>query len=290
MREAQIAQAAAAPPSSAQLAAEVRRVGAQSGMCGCADAAAARSPPFPRLLSALLSRPLRLSRRPQAYGKLQFDFPLVRPEALSALAEALPTAEEVKQVTTAYGAGGSLNAADAADADRFFLAMAQARSASLPQAPGPLHLPLSAPAAAAAPARQVPRAAAKVAGMRLRQEFESAAAAVASQAATWAAVCAEVQASEPLTRILEIILALGNILNRGSARGNAAGFKLSSLTKLVETKAANRSTTLLHYLAKTVEAKSADLLGFAASLSHLEPASKARTRRRGPFSDARQGG
>ena len=88
----------------------------------------------------------------------------------------------------------------------------------------------------------------------------------------------QVQASEPLTRILEVILALGNILNRGSTRGNAAGFKLSSLTKLVETKAANKSTTLLHYLAKTVEAKSAELVSFAKTLPTLEAGSRIKAR------------
>ena len=59
-------------------------------MCGCSDAAASRSPPpFPRLLSARLLACAAPLRRPQAYGKLQFDFPLVRPEALSALQRAL---------------------------------------------------------------------------------------------------------------------------------------------------------------------------------------------------------
>lgn len=165
---------------------------------------------------------------------------------------------------------------------------------------------------------RVPRLQAKLAGLMLRAEFGAGAEGVQRQTATWAAVCSEarapnscrtaprhqrhapraavllrrapkpaglparravqVQASEPLTRILEVILALGNILNRGSTRGNAAGFKLSSLTKLVETKAANKSTTLLHYLAKTVEAKSAELVSFAKTLPTLEAGSRIKAR------------
>ena len=44
----------------------------------------------------------------------------------------------------------------------------------------------------------------------------------------------EVQRSKRLKRMLEIILAFGNYMNRGQ-RGNAVGFKLLSLTREEET-------------------------------------------------------
>ena len=62
--------------------------------------------------------------------------------------------------------------------------------------------------------------------------------------------------------MLEYILALGNHLNKGTARGQATGFKLDGLLKFTETKGVDQSTTLLHYLCSTVSTKSPDLLTF----------------------------
>lgn len=65
----------------------------------------------------------------------------------------------------------------------------------------------------------------------------------------------EVSRSRRLRRLLEIVLALGNYMNRG-ARGNASGFRLTSLNRLADTKSsAARGTTLLHYLVQILEKK-----------------------------------
>ena len=54
---------------------------------------------------------------------------------------------------------------------------------------------------------------------------------------------------------MEIVLAFGNYMNRG-ARGNASGFKISSLNKIMDTKSSsNRNVTLLHYLIEMLEKK-----------------------------------
>lgn len=61
-----------------------------------------------------------------------------------------------------------------------------------------------------------------------------------------AIVCAsrEVTRSKRLTQILEVVLAFGNFLNKGQ-RGNAYGFKVSSLNKIVDTKSSiDRSVRL----------------------------------------------
>ena len=47
--------------------------------------------------------------------------------------------------------------------------------------------------------------------------------------------------------LLQVVLSIGNALNGGTAKGNAPGFKLSTLLKLAELKAADKKTTLLHY-------------------------------------------
>lgn len=64
-----------------------------------------------------------------------------------------------------------------------------------------------------------------------------------------AIVCAsrEVIRSKRLTQILEVVLAFGNFLNKGQ-RGNAYGFKVSSLNKIVDTKSSiDRSVLHLSY-------------------------------------------
>lgn len=72
----------------------------------------------------------------------------------------------------------------------------------------------------------------------------------------------EVARSRRLRKLLELVLALGNYMNRG-ARGNAFGFRLQSLNRLTDTKASSakaKGTTLLHYLVQVVEAKFKDIL------------------------------
>ena len=64
----------------------------------------------------------------------------------------------------------------------------------------------------------------------------------------------EVARSKKLKKLLEIILALGNYMNRGP-RGNAVGFRISSLNRLADTKSSSKNTTLLHYLVDILESK-----------------------------------
>lgn len=45
----------------------------------------------------------------------------------------------------------------------------------------------------------------------------------------------EVVRSKRMTQILEVVLAFGNFMNKGQ-RGNAYGFKVSSLNKIADTK------------------------------------------------------
>lgn len=52
-----------------------------------------------------------------------------------------------------------------------------------------------------------------------------------------------------MAKIFELILALGNYMNKG-ARGNSPGFKLNSLSKLRDTKSSDGQQTLLHFLVR----------------------------------------
>ena len=67
--------------------------------------------------------------------------------------------------------------------------------------------------------------------------------------------CSEVVTSGKLRKVLEVVLAFGNFMNQGR-RGNAFGFKLSSLNNILDTKSStDKDVTLLHYVIKTLESK-----------------------------------
>ncbi|XP_049531619.1 disheveled-associated activator of morphogenesis 1 isoform X2 [Anopheles darlingi] len=84
----------------------------------------------------------------------------------------------------------------------------------------------------------------------------------------------EVARSRKLRKLLELVLALGNYMNRG-ARGNASGFRLASLNRLADTKSsAAKGTTLLHYLVQIIEKKFKDILTLEEDLPHVKEASK----------------
>lgn len=84
----------------------------------------------------------------------------------------------------------------------------------------------------------------------------------------------EVARSRRLRKLLEVVLALGNYMNRG-ARGNASGFRLASLNRLADTKSSSaKGTTLLHYLVEVVEKKLKDVLKLEEDIPHVRQAAK----------------
>lgn len=86
--------------------------------------------------------------------------------------------------------------------------------------------------------------------------------------------CEEVRNGAKLKDIMKMILNLGNLLNSGTARGSAVGFKLDSLLKLTDTRATNGRMTLMHYLCKHLAEKLPTLLDFHEELLSLEAATK----------------
>lgn len=53
----------------------------------------------------------------------------------------------------------------------------------------------------------------------------------------------------------QIILLVGNFLNGTNFQGGAFGIRIGSINKLVDTKASNNDSTLLHFLINTMESK-----------------------------------
>ncbi|XP_054909425.1 disheveled-associated activator of morphogenesis 1 [Poeciliopsis prolifica] len=84
----------------------------------------------------------------------------------------------------------------------------------------------------------------------------------------------EVIHSQALRQLLQVVLALGNYMNKGQ-RGNAYGFKVSSLNKMVDTKSSiDRNITLLHYMITVLEEKFPRAASFSKELQNVPEASK----------------
>nr|XP_023681253.1 disheveled-associated activator of morphogenesis 1 isoform X1 [Paramormyrops kingsleyae] len=84
----------------------------------------------------------------------------------------------------------------------------------------------------------------------------------------------EVLHSQNLKKLLEVVLAFGNYMNKGQ-RGNAYGFKVSSLNKIADTKSSiDKNITLLHYLITILEDKYPKVLQFQEDLQNVPEAAK----------------
>ncbi|KAM9840152.1 disheveled-associated activator of morphogenesis 1b isoform 2-T3 [Aulostomus maculatus] len=84
----------------------------------------------------------------------------------------------------------------------------------------------------------------------------------------------EVLHSRNLKQLLEVVLAFGNYMNKGP-RGNAYGFKVSSLNKIADTKSSiDKNITLLHYLITILEKKYPKVLMFQGEMQSVPEAAK----------------
>lgn len=88
------------------------------------------------------------------------------------------------------------------------------------------------------------------------------------------AACEELTKSQSFSKLLEIILLVGNYMNAGSRNGKAFGFSISYLCKLRDTKSADLKQTLLHFLADVCQEQYPDVMGFPDELIHVEKASR----------------
>lgn len=101
---------------------------------------------------------------------------------------------------------------------------------------------------------QLPRFSAKARGFHVRTEFDTRIATLSGEIASLREAALEISQGTELRAVVEAVLVLGNFLNAGTARGNAAGYKLDALSKLKTTKATNESKmTLTQYLVMLME-------------------------------------
>ncbi|XP_055080523.1 protein diaphanous homolog 2 isoform X3 [Periophthalmus magnuspinnatus] len=86
--------------------------------------------------------------------------------------------------------------------------------------------------------------------------------------------CEEVKKSEGFSKLLELVLLVGNYMNAGSRNAQTFGFNISFLCKLRDTKSIGQNTTLLHFLAERCEENYPAIMRFPDELEHVESASK----------------
>ena len=85
--------------------------------------------------------------------------------------------------------------------------------------------------------------------------------------------CREVISSDRLARLLQKMLAVGNLMNKGTYRGQASGFTVDSLLKMIQTKGSDKKTSLVDYMVKSLyDKKEEKLLDVIADLAVLEGA------------------
>eukprot|EP00948_MAST-09A_sp_MAST-9A-sp1_P001105 g1105.t1 len=157
---------------------------------------------------------------------------------LTTLAQALPTEREIKTVSFFKGNVDTLN-----KAEKFFIAVG----------------------------KNDHNIAAYVDAMLFRLQAEDAIDKVYRKVELMGKACVTVVESSKLARVLESILAIGKVMNQGKDVG---GFTLDSLLSLGNTKSADKKTTLLDYLVRTVERKDPEIMTFPDDFKIAQEASK----------------
>lgn len=85
----------------------------------------------------------------------------------------------------------------------------------------------------------------------------------------------ELRTSPKLKKILELVLKMGNYMNKGNTRiGSAAAFKIEYLNKLSNTKTSDNKSTLLHFLVQTIESKCPEVLNIKDEIPSVATAAK----------------
>ena len=82
--------------------------------------------------------------------------------------------------------------------------------------------------------------------------------------------CKEIQSSSKLAKLFEIILAVGNFVNFGSARGGAYGFKIAHLSKLKEFRSNDKQMHLMGFIVAFTQRRFPVLIDFHTDLKNLE--------------------
>ncbi|XP_059158826.1 inverted formin-2-like isoform X2 [Physella acuta] len=106
----------------------------------------------------------------------------------------------------------------------------------------------------------------RVEGMLLKDDFRVAMDALMPNVEVMISTCNKIMDNTSLKGFLRYVLHAGNFINAGGYAGNALGFKIASLNKLMDTRANKPRVTLLHYLVEEAAKEQGEILKFADEL------------------------
>eukprot|EP01105_Mastigella_eilhardi_P006632 TRINITY_DN1816_c0_g2_i2.p1 TRINITY_DN1816_c0_g2~~TRINITY_DN1816_c0_g2_i2.p1 ORF type:complete len:1089 (+),score=342.29 TRINITY_DN1816_c0_g2_i2:102-3368(+) len=121
-------------------------------------------------------------------------------------------------------------------------------------------LPLPVPEKFAAEMSHVAQVDAKLRALQFKLEFFSKVEDLKPCLTVVDKACVRVMESQRFKRLLCLVLLIGNYLNFGTNRGSCAGFKITLLAKLGETKSTDGKKTLMHLIADIISKDQPDLL------------------------------
>ncbi|XP_078457292.1 FH2 domain-containing protein 1 isoform X2 [Lampetra planeri] len=110
--------------------------------------------------------------------------------------------------------------------------------------------------------------------MVLKEEFHPTVASARDGIRVVRQAVTELQACEQLHKVIHLVLKAGNYMNAGGHAGNAAGFKITSLLKLADTRANKPGMSLMHFVVMEAQKLDPSLLSFPDKLVHIEEAKR----------------
>jgi len=114
----------------------------------------------------------------------------------------------------------------------------------------------------------IPNLAGRLQGIQVRNNFELDYERISVKAEAVLYACKEINSSDKIRKILEIVLALGNYINGGTPRGAVWGFKLEALQVLDTIKSQDGKSTLMDFLFQILEESYPDLVNFSLQFCH----------------------
>lgn len=118
----------------------------------------------------------------------------------------------------------------------------------------------------------IPRFAVRLTVLKLQRTAQSTISDITSQCELTLKALAEVTNSANFSAFLACVLHIGNALNDGTPRANAAGFKLTCLPQILSTRDNSGKETLLSYLTRILISQNPSCLQFPADFPTLKSA------------------
>ncbi|XP_067660533.1 inverted formin-2-like [Haliotis asinina] len=109
-------------------------------------------------------------------------------------------------------------------------------------------------------------------GHLTRAEFTSNIVKLKTTLTAMVASCKFILSSSDLREFLQLVLRIGNFLNHSKFNGNAAGYKLTSLERVMDVKSSVLNKTLMHYLVEVAVENDDSTLSFLSEIPRLEKA------------------